>query len=74
MSAATNAAGTAGGDAHASGAAASENAVPARTPRFAPKHPLSLILANQAVTADRYGDADRIAHLQHAHGVARPLT
>jgi hypothetical protein len=34
--------------------------VSARSPRFAPEHPLSVILANQARDAALYGDADRI--------------
>jgi hypothetical protein len=38
----------------------------ARTPRFAPEHPLSVILANQARDAALYGDADRINAMREA--------
>jgi hypothetical protein len=38
--------------------------VPVRSSRFAPEHPLSVILANQAVNAALYGDGDRIAAMR----------
>jgi hypothetical protein len=58
--------GRSGAGTNAAGEVAPPSASPARTPRFAPEHPLSVILANQARDAALYGDADQINAMREA--------
>jgi hypothetical protein len=59
--------GRSGAGTNAAGTESPSNpSVSARTPRFAPEHPLSVILANQARDAALYGDADRINAMRQA--------